>query len=182
MSEKTLIKAIQNISFFPKDVNVRNILYYDETNNIRKLVLRENGFNNEVYGLYFVLGGVGIPSNNKVDTSKLFETLNLSKSTTEFKFKTLVNNKVKKFENVIRSNQILLLLTWMHNNNLYIHYLSMNILYFSLADITDSLPYSQESKDFLLGNYREVKDELYFDFVKKKNSTITCFININTLI
>ena len=122
-----------------KDMNIKYTFYYDETNNIRKLRLKKNGtFNiqiNEV-NKNFVLGGICYEENkNLFDIQQLKNSLNLQKSNSEIKFKHIAKGT---FIECLNSKKLNIFLEWLLNNNLYIHYSSIDILYWSLVDIIDS--------------------------------------------
>ena len=115
--------------------------YYDETNNIRKLYLTEAGLNIEQAD-NFVLAGIvhkGLICN--ADYSTLFNKLGLQKTTKELKLKHVAKGN---FLAMLGSKKLNLILKWLTENNFYIHYFNLNLMYWSLADrngppILDSL-------------------------------------------
>lgn len=68
------------------------IFYYDETNNIRKLHLTEDGSNAEFKN--FVLGGIVHHADKSLgDTDSLIKSLVLQKSAKEIKFNQSISNR-----------------------------------------------------------------------------------------
>ncbi|MFA7351254.1 MAG: DUF3800 domain-containing protein [Methylotenera sp.] len=132
------------------------VFYYDETNNIRKLHLTEDGANAEFKN--FVLGGIAHPRNRGLpDTNSLIESLVLQKSATEIKFNQLATGS---FLGVLNSKKIRTLLKWLIDNDIYIHYTNFNILYWSLVDLVDSLWSDEEILQY--APYQlEIKNELF---------------------
>ncbi|EHF3472149.1 hypothetical protein J1C15_003145, partial [Proteus mirabilis] len=61
--------------------------YYDETNNIRKLYLKDSGFNVNKADNFILAGILHKGRNTSCDYSTLFQMLNLQKSTHELKLK-----------------------------------------------------------------------------------------------
>lgn len=132
------------------------IFYYDETNNIRKLYLTEDGSNAEFKN--FVLGGIVHHVDKSLgDTESLIKSLVLQKSAKEIKFNQLATGE---FLGVLNSQKIRTLLKWLIDNEIYIHYTNFNILYWSIVDIIDSLWSDLHSKQYM--QYQaEIKNELF---------------------
>lgn len=97
-------------------LNEIHTFYYDETNNIRKLYLRDSGFNGSVDS-NFVLGGVmhdGTESHANID--ELLSTLNLQQSIKEIKIKYLAKGD---FINCLKSEKLNNFLSWLYKSDLY---------------------------------------------------------------
>lgn len=107
--------------------------YYDETNNIKKFYLKENGFNT-TFTANFILGGI-VHAGEIPDVKPLIDSFKLQKSATEVKFKQVASGE---FLDCLKSEKLGLFLQYMVDSNLYVHYSSLNILYWSLVDIVDS--------------------------------------------
>lgn len=132
------------------------VFYYDETNNIRKLHLTENGANAEFKN--FVLGGIVHPLTSKIaKTESLIESLVLQKSATEIKFNQLATGS---FLGVLNSKKITTLLRWLIGNDFFIHYTNFNILYWSLVDLVDSLWVDESILQYAPYQF-EIKNELF---------------------
>lgn len=132
------------------------IFYYDETNNIRKLHLTEDGSNAEFKN--FVLGGIVHHADKSLgDTDSLIKSLVLQKSAKEIKFNQLATGE---FLGILNSQKIRTLLKWLIDNEIYIHYTNFNILYWSIVDIIDSLWSDSHLRQYM--RYQaEIKNELF---------------------
>lgn len=115
------------------DFNTSYTFFYDETNNFRKLKVREFDFNNSL-DANFVLGGVAY-SGQRPQIDDIFDFLKLTSNQTEVKFKTIANGD---FLTCLTSKKLEPILHRTLDSDLYLHYFSLNYLYWSLADIVDS--------------------------------------------
>lgn len=120
--------------------NEKMTFYYDETANVRKFCLTESGVNdaNAVYK-DFILGGVAFDGGIcPADIEDLFKRIKLQPNVKELKYDKLVNG-YKDFWKGLNRNTLSEFLDWLYNSDLYIHYITLNNLYYSMADIVDSL-------------------------------------------
>lgn len=109
--------------------------FYDETNNIRKFWVRDDGFNKPPKN--FVLGGIVHKKSRPLKgLDELVKSLHIQKSAKEIKFNQLATGS---YLGVLNSKRIRTLLEWLIANEVFIHYTNFNILYWSLVDIVDSL-------------------------------------------
>ena len=109
--------------------------FYDETNNIRKFWIRDDGFNEQPKN--FVLGGIVHKKSEPLNgLNELVKSLHIQKSAKEIKFNQLATGS---YLGVLNSKKIRVLLEWLIANGVFIHYSNFNILYWSLVDIVDSL-------------------------------------------
>lgn len=133
------------------------IFYYDETNNIRKFYVREIDFNSS-FNSNFVLGGL-VYEGNQPDIKPLFDRLNLQKNITEVKLKHIAKGE---FLDCLKAEKLNIFLKCLLENDLYIHYSSLNILYWSIADIVDSaIANSEVAMQLGLGFSNHLKNDLY---------------------
>jgi len=119
--------------------------FYDETNNIRKLFLKENGKVNiqlKELNQNFLLGGVCYEDTTtliSVDFEKLKSDLYLDKKiiedNLEIKFKHIAKGD---FLKCLKSKKLKTFLEWIISNKLYTHYSSLDIFYWSIVDILES--------------------------------------------
>ena len=123
-------------------------LFYDETNNIRKLSLRGGATNETTYS-NFVLGGVmhrkhaGLP-----DFESLKEDIGIPQNSIEVKFKHIASGD---FETCLGSEKLRRFLSWLESSELYIHYSNIDIFYWSIVDIIDSTEYPAGFEPYLRG-------------------------------
>lgn len=121
--------------------------YYDETGNVRKFRLTENGVNaEEGIANDFILGGVLFKGDTPpCDLDKLFDELKMK--IPEIKFKTLAGRGTD-FWTAIGKKPILQFLTWLESSGLYVHYATINNMYYSIVDMVDSLFVTQPQFNF----------------------------------
>ena len=132
--------------------------YYDETNNAGKFYVRELDFNSPFID-NFVLGGLvheGLPPD---DVPSLINGFQLQSSVKEVKFKHVAKGS---FLDCIRSQKLNRFLKYINSMNMYIHYSSVNILYWSIVDIVDSaIAHSEASQQLGFDFANLLKNDLY---------------------
>jgi len=114
------------------------VFYHDETNNIKKLRLSDQGLNVTNPG-FFVLGGVvheGSP--HRLDLAPLRHAMGVQTSADEIKLKHVAKGD---FLGLLTSNKLSTFLQWISDNGLFVHYHALDPLYWSLVDIIDSILY-----------------------------------------
>ncbi|AZA77055.1 hypothetical protein EG359_06315 [Chryseobacterium joostei] len=115
------------------DFSIDGQFYYDETNNIRKFYLKESGFNYDFIP-NFILGGI-MHEGDTPDVKELFSSFSLKNRAKEVKFKQIANGN---FTDCLKSKNLSLFFKFILNSKLFVHYSSLNFLYWSIADIVDS--------------------------------------------
>jgi hypothetical protein len=131
--------------------------YYDETNNIRKFYVRETDFNS-AFTNNFVLGGL-VHEGPMPDVQPLIDSFKLQKSVKEVKFRHIAKGD---FIDCLKSQKLNLFLKYLYDSNLYIHYSSLNILYWSIVDIVDSaILHSEVSQQLGPAFANTLKNDLY---------------------
>lgn len=131
--------------------------YYDETNNIKKFYVRENDFN-YTFTANFVLGGL-VHLGQAPNVQPLIDSFKQQKTAKEVKFKHIANGD---FLNCLKSEKLKLFLQFLKDNDLYVHYSSLNILYWSIVDIVDSAIVSSDSAKQLGPQFsNHLKNDLY---------------------
>lgn len=131
--------------------------YYDETNNIRKFYVRESDFNS-AFTDNFVLGGL-VHEGSAPDVQPLIDSFKLQKSVKEVKFKYITKGGLI---NCLGSQKLKLFLKYIGSSNLYIHYSSLNVLYWSIVDIVDSaIAHSEVSQQLGPQFANTLKNDLY---------------------
>ncbi|MFC5527673.1 DUF3800 domain-containing protein [Rhodanobacter ginsengisoli] len=137
--------------------NDKFTLYYDETNNIRKFLLTDDG-TNVVQHKNFVLGGVALQEGQVLpDISSLRASLGMQDNAAEIKFRHVASGD---FEVVLASRKMGCFLAWLTEHQLAIHYSSINIVYWSIVDIVDSI-LAIDRFDVFRILQMEIKNELY---------------------
>lgn len=116
--------------------DIKGILYYDETNNFRRLSLTENGTDVAIENINFVLGGIGSISKDPIDYSALLSELKINNKN-EIKFSYLAKGKTN-FLEILNSQYLNILFKWIKaNNNLFVHSHSLNYVFYILIGIVD---------------------------------------------
>lgn len=173
--ETGTIREFTKLSNPKADFDSSYTFFYDETNNFRKLKIRENDFNNPL-DANFVLGGVAY-SGSRPDIEDIFNSLNLPSNQTEVKFKTVAHGD---FLTSLSSTKLQPILQRVLDSELYLHYISLNYLYWSLVDIVDS---AIEDSDFdsmqMIAFAPAMKDALYIICKEEKNLIHDLFYELN---
>lgn len=141
------------------------VFYYDETNNIRKLLLKEDKyFNIGIENVYknFILGGLCLLK-NEISNEKIVQLkkdLKLQPTIKEIKLAHIAKGN---FLQCLNSKKLNVFLNWIVDNNIYLHYSSINIIFWSVVDIIDScMEFDEGATQF---NF-DLKTILY-EFVKQ---------------
>lgn len=124
-----------------KDLNNELIFYYDETNNIRKFLVKDNIKLNipvEDISKNFVLGGVTHYKNENIELNFdiLKKNLNVNNNAKEIKLKHITKGT---FLESLDSKKLTIFLEWLNSKKLYVHYGSLNLIHWSLCDIVESI-------------------------------------------
>lgn len=131
--------------------------YYDETNNIKKFYVRENDFN-YTFTANFVLGGL-VHFEEAPNVQPLIDSFKQQKTAKEVKFKHIASGD---FLDCLKSEKLKLFLQFVKDSNLFVHYSSLNVLYWSIVDIVDSAIMSSESAKQLGPQFaNHLKNDLY---------------------
>lgn len=143
-------------AFQLRRVDDKFTFYYDETNNIRKFYLTEDGTNVSEHN-NFVLGGIALREGESLpDIASLRSKLRMQSNAPEIKFAHVAKGD---FEQILTSKKLGIVLSWIVEHGILIHYSSVNIIYWAIVDIIDSIlaegqferyqPYHQEMKNEL---------------------------------
>ena len=132
-------------------------IYYDETNNIGKLKLTENGLNANKYD-NFVLGGIAIKPDQDIGSLDDFrKLLRIQENAPEVKFEMVAHGT---FDKMLGSPKLKHVLIWLLEKNINIHYCNLNILNWFILEIIESIVADDEFAQYTQVQ-RELKNELY---------------------
>ncbi|RRI19173.1 DUF3800 domain-containing protein [Pseudomonas aeruginosa] len=112
--------------------------YYDESNNIRSLYLTGGRFNTDSHdnpSPCFVLAGIvhrGGQANSKCE--ELIAALALPPTAKELKFNQVAKGQ---FVDNLKSAKLKQVLTWLVDSDYYLHYMNLNMEYWSIVDVID---------------------------------------------
>ncbi len=122
-------------------------LYYDETNNIRRLHVTADGLNVDKPGC-FVLAGVAHRGARKaIDIAPLRVALRLQPTMKEIKLAHIGKGN---FLALLKSQRLSILLDWIAEQGLFLHYQCLDVIYWSLVDIVDAALMAAEREELLL--------------------------------
>lgn len=154
--------------------NEEMTFYYDESGNCRKFLLTESGFNNdESIKENFVLAGVAYEGKNfEIDISELHKIFHYQPSQKELKFKHLYHNSTD-FISFMGSVRLTNFMKWLNESGLYIHFSTMNNLFYSLVDIVDSL---YETNPLCVLYFQNIKSAFYDFVLEHQDETINILI------
>ncbi len=137
------------------DIDKSYIIYYDESNNIRRLKLTKNGLNIREPKC-FVLGGIAHTNTfKKTDLDDLKSKLKLQKSVKDMKLGNLAKGNLPK---ILGTQKIQIFLQWLIEKNLFFHFFAMDVIYWSIVDIIDSILATNLE---LLPYQLNIKNDLY---------------------
>lgn len=136
--------------------------YYDETGNCGKLILTDDGVNDKTaLECDFILGGVAFDGEHcPADTGQLLQDLKLQSSIKELKFKHIARGG-KIFLEFMGNNRVTTYMEWLYNSRLYIHYATVNNLYYGLVDLVDSIWEYRPEFAFSMEWAQDLKSKLY---------------------
>lgn len=184
----------------PKIFDEKFVFYYDETNNFRKVLLKEEGkFNIDNINSTFVLGGLVLEEELEPLSIEEARTLfNLQPTIREIKLKHFGQGN---FIDILKSKKLSKFFEWILEKNIYIHLSATNLLYYSIVDIIDSvIDFSKWEKELKLyynaylvnigvppisfeNYYREslflLKNELYEAIIYNIKKVTSLFIKYN---
>ncbi|MCC7697102.1 DUF3800 domain-containing protein [Janthinobacterium sp. EB271-G4-7A] len=132
-------------------------LFYDETNNIRKLRLKASGLNDDKND-NFVLGGIVLkPGQVMADIKDLRKILYIQDNVDEIKFDLVAWGS---FERILDSRKLTKVFSWLIEQDIGIHYVNLNLLNWSILDIVQSIISDEKFRQFMVV-HRELQNELY---------------------
>jgi hypothetical protein len=146
-------------------------MYYDETNNIRRLHVRPDGLNIREPKC-FVIGGVahrGPVRDLKFD--KLRSALRLQKTVKDMKLEHVAKGN---FLRVLSAPKLETFLRWLLEHGLFVHYSALDPLYWSIVDIIDSI-LSEYGEATLIAANLNLKNDLYAILRHDQNDTVDLF-------
>jgi hypothetical protein len=170
-----------------KNVDDVYTFFYDESNNFRKFHLTEKGFNIEKCD-NFVLSGVSVKGDVlDINYAELFNSLKLQPNVKEIKTKHLGKGS---FIDFINERKVSKFLYWLNNQGFFIHYFNLNVVYWSIVDIVDSI-IDKKPNQFYFMHHMAIKSDLYklvktdedtffnklreFNYPNVKNDKLTSF-------
>ncbi|TWB18823.1 hypothetical protein FBZ89_109209 [Nitrospirillum amazonense] len=110
-------------------------IFYDESENFRKVRITNNGFNNDIRKA-FVLAGIALQPGQEVPSEATLRSLTMMQSNMpEIKFDYIANGT---YENILKSRKLEAFLAHLVEKKIVVHYSVIDLLYWTLVDIIDN--------------------------------------------
>lgn len=141
-------------SINPNCFETNDTFYYDETDNVKKFRVKERGFN-VAANSHFVLGG--ITTNLQITIDELKSVWGFQNDPYIMEIKSTNKSIFKgEFVDVLKSGKVCDFLQLIVDKSCFVHFFNLNILYYSLVDIIDSI-----HDDDMLTYFDDFKTMLY---------------------
>lgn len=167
---KELVQKLGGIS--SSQLAMPYYMYFDETNNVKRVTINQNPDMQRTLNIdniqeHFILGGIATKEfEEPLIWDDLKRIVGISEKSPQQEIKS---GSVYKgdFLHALRSKKLTLILDLIQNKHWYIHYEDVNLLYYSLVDIIDSLLYNSSYNKMFWnpGVFFGLKDEFYRIFV-----------------
>ncbi len=154
----------------------RYTIYLDESSNAVKFRFKNhNGETNVPWYNDFVLAGIALDEKSQFSIDDLFKKFNLQQNVSDAKLKNIAKyngEDANRLLSIIKSPKVKMLLTSLNSaDGVYIHWDTLNLLYYSLVDLVDScieIPFlDEEVKNALF--LRATTDEVFLELLSKYN-------------
>lgn len=142
--QQITISADEIVQLVPENINrdEKMTFYYDESNNSGKFWLKpdKNGvsvFNTDIDENFIIAGIVCADREKDIDKDVLWSRLGLSHQVQELKFSKQFSEG--EFLKTIAKKRVLDFFQWLDEQDYYIHVANINIFYYGIVDIIDSV-------------------------------------------
>lgn len=132
-------------------------IYYDETNNIRRLHTRADGLNVSEPKCFVIAGIAHNGPPRQFSVGDLRQRCRIQKTAKEIKLEYIAKGD---FLKVLSSQKLEAFLRWVVEMEFYVHYSVMDPLYWSIVDIIDSI-LTEYGRPELLPAHAQLKNDLY---------------------
>lgn len=163
---KDLVQKLGGIN--PEQLSTSYYMYFDETNNVKSVTANKNAeiqrtLNIDHVQEHFLLGGIAMKEFEEPLTLNDFKkaiNISLKSPMQEIKSGSIYKGD---FLHVIRSRKLTPVLELIRNKHWFIHYSDVNILYYCIVDIVDSLLYNSSFQNLWWNPnvFFWLKDEFY---------------------
>jgi hypothetical protein len=147
------------------------IIYYDETNNIRRLHVRPNGLNVSEPKSFVI---AGIAHRAPVRDLKIQDLRSAARIQTSAKEIKLEHVGKGDFLSVLKAQKLEIFLRWILGQGFCIHYSVLDPLYWSIVDIVDSILTEYGNDNLLMANW-QLKNALYTILREDPGGTVDLF-------
>lgn len=161
-------------------------MYFDETNNIKSVKANKNPEQNRTLNIenireHFVLGGIAtkdIEEPISVDELKKLTHIMQGPNMKEIKSHNIYSGD---FLHVICASKLTHILELIRDKHWFIHCCDVNLLYYSLVDIVDSLVFNSSYSQFIWNPYvfYGIKDTFYKIFINDLEDNLTTLMSFD---
>lgn len=161
-------------------------MYFDETNNVKKLNANKNTEQNRILNIdnvkeHFILGGIATKEQDAPISLEELKSITRIKQGPQMQEIKSHNIMEGDFLNAIKAPKLTPILELIKQNHWYIHFSDVNLLYYSLVDIIDSLVYNSSYSSMIWNQYVffGIKDELYRIFNKHLDENLDVLMSFD---
>lgn len=161
-------------------------MYFDETNNVKKLNANKNPEQNRILNIdnvkeHFILGGIATKEQDAPISLEELKSITRIKQGPQMQEIKSHNIMEGDFLNAIKAPKLTPILELIKQNHWYIHFSDVNLLYYSLVDIIDSLVYNSSYSSMIWNQYVffGIKDELYRIFNKHLDENLDVLMSFD---
>jgi hypothetical protein len=146
-------------------------IYYDETNNIRRLHIRPDGLNVGEPKCFVIAGIAHHGQVRDLELESLRFALRLQKTVKELKLEHVAKGD---FLGLLRAPKLETFLRWVLDHGLFVHYSALDPLYWSIVDVIDSILFQHGEVTLMAANWI-LKNDLYDILRHDQEDTIDLF-------
>ncbi|WP_407193773.1 DUF3800 domain-containing protein [Bradyrhizobium sp. STM 3566] len=146
-------------------------IYYDETNNIRRLHVRASGLNVAELNSFVIAGIAYRGQARDLELNDLRKLLRIQASAKEIKLEHVAKGD---FPDLLKSRKLELFLKWLLDQELYVHYSALDPLYWSIVDIVDSILAEHGDQRLYMAKW-QLKNALYTILRYDQRDTVSLF-------
>lgn len=159
------------------NIDEKYTFFYDESNNCRKFWIKGKMFNAPGEE-DFVLAGVGYRGTlARADFNRLWDKLNFQKNVKEIKF---INHFPKgNFIECMGAKRTCVILNWLMESDLFIHFSHVNNMFYAVTDIIDSIIDSEDIELLGFDGLNSLKNKLYLLLVNHRELFLSLMIQFN---
>lgn len=161
-------------------------MYFDETNNVKKLNANKNTEQNRILNIdnvkeHFILGGIATKEQDAPISLEELKSITRIKQGPQMQEIKSHNIMEGDFLNAIKAPKLTPILELIKQNHWFIHFSDVNLLYYSLVDIIDSLVYNSSYSSMIWNQYVffGIKDELYRIFNKHLDENLDVLMSFD---
>ena len=181
---KDIVQKLSGIT--NEQLNMSYYMYFDETNNVKCVRANKNTETQRTLNIdniqeHFILGGIATKEKEEpltFDEFKKIVGLSEKSPQQEIKSSSIYHGD---FVHVLRSKTLTPILELIYGKHWLIHFSDVNLLYYSIVDIIDSIVWNSSYKNLWLNPYvfYGLKDELYRIFASNLDSNINRLMKFN---